>query len=149
MARFALVSLLPCDANKSQQRATSHCNITSMSITRAQWIALIGATAVASLAMGALLPTKWVPRTGLGWEVEHFLIYFLATFILCAALRRPLLIAGLLLLFSGALEWLQNFTPDRTPDLTAAFAGGSGAILAAALFEFLLRARRSARGGSI
>ena len=106
---------------------------------------LLGATAVASLAMGALLPTKWVPRTGLGWEVEHFLIYFVTTFILCAALRRPLLVAGSLLLFSGALEWLQNFTPDRTPDLTAAFAGGSGAILAAALFEFLLRARRSAR----
>ena len=80
-------------------------------------------TAVASLAMGALLPTKWVPRTGLGWEVEHFLIYFATTFALCAALRRPFLVAASLMVFSGALEALQNFTPDRTPDLTAAFAG--------------------------
>ena len=49
---------------------------------------------MASLAMGALLPTKWVPRTGLGWEVEHFLIYFATTFALCIALRRPVLVAG-------------------------------------------------------
>ena len=100
---------------------------------------------MASLAMGALLPTKWVPRTGLGWEVEHFLIYFATTFALCIALRRPVLVAGSLLLFSGILEGLQNFTPDRTPDLTAAFAGGSGAILGAALFTFVLRAWRWAR----
>ena len=116
-----------------------------MSLSRGQLLGLLGATAVASLAMGALLPTKWVPRTGLGWEVEHFLIYFLTTFALCLTLRRPFLVSGSLLLFSGILEWLQNFTPDRTPDLTAALAGGSGAILAAVLFEFLLRARRSAR----
>ena len=100
---------------------------------------------MASLAMGALLPTKWVPRTGLGWEIEHFLVYFATTFALCAALRRPFVVAAFLMVFSGALEGLQNFTPDRTPDLTAALAGGSGAILAAALFEVLLRARRAVR----
>ena len=96
-----------------------------MSLSRGQWIGLLGATAVASLAMAALLPTKWVPRTGLGWEVEHFLIYFATTLALCAALRRPFLVATLLLVFSGTLEALQNFTPDRTPSLTAAFAGGA------------------------
>lgn len=120
-----------------------------MSLSRGQWIGLLGATAVASLAMGALLPTKWVPRTELGWEVEHFLIYFATTFALCAALRRPVLVAASLMLFSGILEWLQNFTPDRTPDLTAAFAGASGAILAATLFEVLLRARRAARARGV
>ena len=117
----------------------------AMSFSRAQLIGLLGATAVASLVMGALLPTKWVPRTGLGWEVEHFLIYFATTFALCVALRRPIMVAGSLLLFSGILEAMQNFTPDRTPDLTAAFAGGSGAILGAALFELFLRAWRWAR----
>ena len=116
-----------------------------MSLSRAQLIGLLGATAVASLAMGALLPTKWVPRTSLGWEVEHFLIYLVTTFALCVALRRPLLVASSLLLFSGILEWLQNFTPDRTPSLTAAFAGGSGAILGAILFEIVLRAVRLRR----
>ena len=50
---------------------------------------VIGSDSSGVRAMGALLPTKWVPRTGLGWEVEHFLIYFATTFALCIALRRP------------------------------------------------------------
>ena len=120
-----------------------------MSLSRGQWVGLLGATALASLALGALIPTKSVPRTGLGWEIEHFLIYFATTFALCAALRRPFVVAAFLMVFSGALEALQNFTPDRTPDLTAALAGGSGAILAAALFEVLLRAWRAVRGRSL
>ena len=115
------------------------------SFIRGRIIWLLGATAVAALAMGALLPTKWVPRTGLGWEAEHFLIYLVTTFALCVALRRPLLVASSLLLFSGILEWLQNFTPDRTPSVTAALAGGSGAILGAILFEIVLRAVRARR----
>ena len=119
-----------------------------MRLTKGRLIALLGATALASLAMAAVVPTKWVPRTGLGWEVEHFLIYFATTLALCAALRRPFLVATSLIVFSGALEGLQNFTPDRTPDLTAAFSGASGAILAAILFEALRRARHSARGGA-
>ena len=40
---------------------------------------LLSATAVAAPAMATLLPTKWVPRTGLGWQVEHFLVYFTTT----------------------------------------------------------------------
>jgi VanZ family protein len=95
--------------------------------------------------MAALLPTKWVPRTGLGWEFEHFSTYLVTTFALCLALKRPVLIASSLLLFSGILEWLQNFTPDRSPDLTAAFAGGSGALLGAILFEVLMRLRKAVR----
>ena len=116
-----------------------------MNLSRARLFGLLGATALASVVMAALLPTKWVPRTGLGWEIEHFLIFF----VLCIALRRPLLVACSLLFFSGILEWLQNFTPDRTPDFTAAFAGAGGAILGAALFELLLRARRAWRSPSI
>lgn len=116
-----------------------------MKLSRAQLFGILGATAVASIVMAALLPTKWVPRTGLGWEFEHFSIYLVTTFALCVALKRPLLIASSLLLFSGILEWLQNFTPDRSPDLTAAFAGGSGAILGAVLFEIVLRAWRALR----
>ena len=117
-----------------------------MILSKKRLIGLLGATAAASLVMAALFPTKWVPRTGLGWEVEHFLVYFATTFALCIAWRRPFLVAASLMVFSGALEALQNFTPDRTPDLTAAFAGASGAMSAAVLFQALLRARRSARG---
>jgi VanZ family protein len=116
-----------------------------MKLSRAQLFGILGATAVASIVMAALLPTKWVPRTGLGWEFEHFSIYLVTTFALCIALKRPVFIASSLLLFSGILEWLQNFTPDRSPDLTAAFAGGSGALLGAVLFEVVMRLRRAAR----
>jgi VanZ family protein len=116
-----------------------------MRLSRAQLFGILGATAVASIVMAALLPTKWVPRTGLGWEFEHFSFYFMTTFALCIALKRPVIVASSLLLFSGILEWLQNFTPDRSPDLTAAFAGGSGALLGAILFEIVVRLRKAAR----
>ena len=124
-----------------------HLGIVSflMRLSRAQLFGILGATAVASIVMAALLPTKWVPRTGLGWEFEHFSTYLVTTFALCIALKRPVLIASSLLLFSGILEWLQNFTPDRSPDLTAAFAGGGGALLGAIMFEIVMRLRKAAR----
>ena len=50
--------------------------------SKARLTGLLGAAALAALAMAALLPTKWVPRTGLGWQVEHFSIYFATTFVL-------------------------------------------------------------------
>ena len=68
-----------------------------MSLSRGQLIRTTGGDGGGLARHGALLPTKWVPRTGLGWEVEHFLIYFVTTFALCVALRRPFLVASLLL----------------------------------------------------
>src|SRR5262245_9618683 len=104
---------------------------------------ILGATAVASLVLATLLPTKLVPRTGLGWENEHFLMYFATTTILSIASRRPLLVAFSLMACSGVLEALQGLTPDRIPDLTAALAGAAGVISAATLVMLLVRARRS------
>jgi hypothetical protein len=34
---------------------------------------------------------------------------------------------------SALLEWLQRFTPDRKPNIRAAFCGVGGALAAAAL----------------
>ena len=79
-----------------------------ISDSRARWIGLLGATAVAALAMAALLPSKWVPRTGLGWQVEHFLTYFATMIVLCIAWRRPYIVAVSLVAFSGLLEALQG-----------------------------------------
>ncbi len=104
---------------------------------------ILGATAVASLVLATLLPTKLIPRTGLGWENEHFLMYFAITTILSIASRRPLLVAFSLMACSGVLEALQGLTPDRFPDLTAALAGAAGVISAATLVMLLVRARRS------
>ncbi len=114
-----------------------------ISDSRARLIGLLSATAAAALALATLLPTKWVPRTGLGWQDEHFIVYFAVTFILCIASRRPYVVAISLIAFSGVLEALQGLTPDRFPDFTAALAGTAGVISASALVLVLIRARRS------
>jgi VanZ family protein len=109
--------------------------------SKARLTRLLGAAALAAIAMAALLPTKWVPRTGLGWQVEHFSIYFATTFVLCIAFRRPYVVAISVIMSSPILEALQGLTPDRVPDLTTALCGAAGAISAAILIEFFIRAR--------
>ena len=96
--------------------------------SKARLTGLLGAAALAALAMAALLPTRWVPRTGLGWQVEHFSIYFATTFVLCIAFRRPYVVAISVIMSSAILEALQGLTPDRVPDLTSALCGAAGAI---------------------
>ena len=109
--------------------------------SRPRWIGLCGAVALAAIVLAALLPTQWVPRTGLGWQVEHFLVYFGATLILCAAWPRPFVVAGSLIMFSALLEALQGATPDRVPDLTATLRGAGGALSAALLVKLFNQAR--------
>jgi VanZ family protein len=75
----------------------------------------------------ALGPGKWVPRTGFGFKMDHFLGYFALTSIVCVAWPRPFIV-GVALMASGALlEGLEVFTPDRTADLVAALWGMGGA----------------------
>jgi hypothetical protein len=93
----------------------------------------LGATGLAALVLATLLPTGWVPRTGLGWGKEHFLMYFATTTILCIASRRPFVVAVSLIVCSVFLEALQGLTPDRFPDFIAALAGMAGVISAATL----------------
>jgi hypothetical protein len=116
--------------------------------SRARLICLLGVTVIAALALAALLPTKWVPRTGLGWQVEHFLGYFVTTLVLSVAWHRPYVVAASLMMCSGLLEALQGLTPDRTPDLTAAFTGAAGVISAATLVMLSIRGRKVAQGVS-
>jgi len=109
----------------------------------ARLIGLLSAIAVAALTLATLLPTTWVPRTGLGWEDEHFIVYFVITIILSVASHRPYVVAIALMIFAGVLEAAQGLTPDRIPDLTAALCGAAGVISAATLVTLLIRARRS------
>src|SRR5262249_37931273 len=113
-----------------------------MTDSRARMIGLLGATAAAALALASLLPTKWVPRTGLGWEDEHFIVYFVTTIVLSLASRRPYVVGVALMMFAGVLEACQGLTPDRFPDLTSALSGVAGVISAASLVSFLIWARR-------
>ena len=90
----------------------------------------------------ALGPGKWVPRTGFGFQMDHFLGYFALTSIVCLAWPRPFIVGGALMASGALLEGLEAFTPDRTADLVAALRGAEGAMVAALLAELLIRVRK-------
>ena len=94
------------------------------------------------LVITALGPAKWLLRSGLGWQTDHFLGYFAITSMFCLAWPRPFVVGGALMAVAALLEGLQAFTPDRFPDLLAAFYGAGGALVAALLAELFIRARR-------
>ena len=93
--------------------------------SRTRLIGVLGATAMAALSpWSTLLPSKWVPRTGLGWQDEHFVVYFATTIVLSLASRRPYVVAVALMMFAGFLEACQGLTTDRFPDFRAALSRG-------------------------
>ena len=96
------------------------------------------------LVIIALGPAKWQPRTGLGWQVEHFLGYFAITSLVCLAWPRPIVVGPALMVGGALLEGLQALTPDRTANLLAAVCGAGGALTAALLAELFIRVRRRA-----
>jgi hypothetical protein len=102
-----------------------------------RWLAVGGAILIAAVAADSLVPVAWQIRTGLHWLTEHFLAYFAVTTILCLALQRPFIVAGVLMAFAASLEALQGLTADRIPDLPTAFCGAAG-VLAGALLASLL-----------
>jgi VanZ family protein len=99
---------------------------------------------IALLVYVHLGPAKWQPpRTGLGWQMDHFLGYVAVTSIVCLAWpRRPFVVGGLLMAAAGLLEALQAFTPDRHADLQAALFGACGALTVALLAELFIRVQR-------
>ena len=102
------------------------------------------------LVIIALGPAKWQPRTGLGWQIEHFLGYFAITSMFCLAWPRPFVVGGALMAGGALLEGLQALTPDRTANLLAAFCGAGGALAAALLAELFIRAfaNKAGKAGS-
>jgi VanZ family protein len=91
------------------------------------------------LAIMALGPERWQLRTGLGWELDHFIGYFAITTFVCLAWPRPLVVGGALMVFGALLEGLQAFTPDRSANLMAALYGAGGALAAALIAELYIR----------
>jgi hypothetical protein len=85
-----------------------------------------------------------VPRTGLHWLVEHFVVYFGVTAMICVAWPRPVLVATSLMLLAGLLEALQGVTLDRTPDLLSALSGAGGVLTAALLAWVVIRVQKVA-----
>jgi VanZ family protein len=97
--------------------------------------------AMVLLVFAALGPAKWVPRSGLGWQIDHFVGYFALTWLVCFAWARPFMVGGALMAIAALLEGLQAFTPDRTPDLEAVFCGAGGVLAAALVAELFIRAQ--------
>ena len=90
-------------------------------------------------------PARWQPRSGLGWEVDHFVGYFVLTLMFCLAWPRPLVVAGALIVFAAVLEALQALTPDRWSNIWAVFYGACGVLAAALVADLFIRARAGAK----
>ena len=103
---------------------------------------ICGVAAMAWLVVVHLGPANWVPRTGLGWQIEHVVGYFVVTSIVCLAWPRPFVVWAALMASAALLEALQGLTPDRHADFLAALCGAAGALVAALLAELVMRARR-------
>jgi VanZ family protein len=105
---------------------------------------------VAFLVIASLVPANWLWsfRTELGWQIEHFLAFFMVTSIVCLAWPRPFAVGAALMVTAALLEGLQALTPDRTPNLLAVFCGAAGALAAALLAELFIRVRRRRAGST-
>ena len=98
------------------------------------------------LVVAALDPAQWAPRSGLGWQIDHFVGYFVITSIFCVAWRQPFVVGGVLILVAALLEALQALTPDRSSNFLAACCSIGGVLAAAMLAEVIIRARRRHAG---
>ena len=98
--------------------------------------------ALVLLAFVALGPAKLVPRSGLGWRIDHFVGYFGFTLMFGLAWPRPLVVGGATMALAVLLEGLQAFTPDRHPDLQAALISAGGALAAVLPADLFIRAPR-------
>jgi VanZ family protein len=105
-------------------------------------VGLCGLLVLVAIVVATLIPTQWEVRTGLHWLVEHFLVYFAVTVIICVAWPRPFLVATLLMVLAGLLEALQGLTLTRTPDLPTALSAAGGVLTAALLVWFVTRVRK-------
>jgi VanZ family protein len=94
------------------------------------------------VAIIALGPANWTPRSGLGWGIDHFAGYFVLALLFCFAWPRPLLVGGVLVTFAGLVELLQIIPPDRSSNILAAFYSACGVVAAALLAELFIRAQR-------
>jgi hypothetical protein len=98
-----------------------------------------GVAAIVLLVFAHLGPAKWQPRTGLGWQLDHFLGYFVVTSIVWLAWpQRPFVVGGSLIAAAALLEALQALTPDRHADFHAALWGAGGALTFALLAELFI-----------
>jgi VanZ family protein len=102
-----------------------------------RWIRLGGVMAVAAIIFASvLLPSAWERRRTGHWAIEHFLAYFVATWIVCLGWRRPFVVAGgLAAVAAPLLEALQSLEPTHSASLLSVLSGSGGAFAAASWFH--------------
>jgi VanZ family protein len=97
--------------------------------------------ALVLLVFFALGPAKWTPRSGFGFQFDHFVGYFFFTLLFCLTWPRPLVVGGALVVLAVVLENLQSFLPGRSSYFVAALYSAAGVLAAALLAELFIRAR--------
>ena len=98
--------------------------------------------ALVLLVFVALGPATWQPRSGLGFELDHFVGYFVFTLMFCLAWPRPRAVGGALVVFALVLENLQSLLPDRSSYFVAALYSAAGVLTAALLAGLFVQARK-------
>ena len=103
--------------------------------------AKIGGVAVLVLLLlfCALGPAKLQYRTGLGWQIDHVVGYFVFTMGFWFVWPRPFIIGGALMLVAMLLEALQAVTPDRHCDLQGVLYSVGGVLIAALVAHLLTK----------
>ena len=96
--------------------------------------------ALVLLVLFALGPAKWTPRSGLGFQFDHFVGYFFFTLLFCLAWPRPLVVGGALVVLAVVLENLQSFLPGRSSYFVAALYSAAGVLAAALVAEIFIQA---------
>jgi hypothetical protein len=101
---------------------------------------------LALIVIAALGPARSIPRTGLGWQFDHFAGYLVFTSLFCQIWRRVFVTGVSVTAFALILEICQGLTPDRNPDFMGAFYSASGVVTAVLLADVALRARKQVVG---
>ena len=73
--------------------------------------------ALVLLVFLALGPAKWQPRSGLGFEFDHFVGYFVFTLVFCLAWPRPLVIGAALTVLAVCWRACNHFYRIARPIL--------------------------------
>lgn len=86
---------------------------------------------VGLLAVLSLLPAEEVVRTGWGGYVEHVLAYAGTALLMRLGHpgRKAWWIAGGLVAYAGLLEFLQHYSPGRTPAIEGWLTSSFGALV--------------------
>jgi hypothetical protein len=109
-----------------------------MTIKSALKVCCVAALGV--LVFFGLGPAHLQPRSGLGWQVDHFVGYIILSFVFCIAWGRAFVVAAGLAGFAVVLEALQALTTDRSSNAEAAFLSVCGILAGALIAELCMRA---------